>query len=152
MEIPKELARLSEAFPGGYVSTDWSFVLDSKSQVSIPLEPIETEQDTAQLVVAFASEQAYMGRVSPWFWKNWAYRARLRAGISKILRGTFTKADFGLMSFLLGECHNLSLAKTFVAYGANMSVLRRYLKDQGLADDFEQFRNEHKLTYKLKMG
>lgn len=149
METPKELVTLFEAFPGGHVTTDWHFVLDSQGQVSIPLHLVETEQDTAQLLVAFASEQAYMGRVSPWFWKNWAYRARLRAGMAKVLRGTFSKADFGLMSYLLGECNNLALTKTFVAYGANMSVLRRYLKDQGLADDFEQFRNEHRL---LKMG
>lgn len=145
MEKHIELNRLFEAFPEGYVDRDWLFYLHPKSSIAVPLEAIEDEYDTAKLVVLFASSEAYVGKISPLFFRNWAYRAYLRHGIMDILEKSYSKADFGLMSFLMGDCHNLPLAKTFVEYGANMSVLRRYLKDHDLLADFQQYRDENKL-------
>lgn len=152
MEMNTELSRLFEAFPNGYINDEWYFIFDYHSSVGLPLEPIQDEYDTARLVTLFASYEAYTGKISPLFWVNWQYRARLRAGVNKILRQRLQKVDFGLLSYLIGDCHNIPLAKTFVEYGANMSVLRRYLKDHNLTNQFEQFRQEHKIFSKTQIS
>lgn len=129
IEQHREIKRLFNSFPNGYINDEWEFVIGQHEEVSVPLEHIEDKWDTARFIIMFASHEAVEGEIS-WNWfANVSYRRKLRQQINHFLNTSFTRSEFAQIAFLMGQCRNIPLTKKFVENGCKMSILTRYLNE-----------------------
>lgn len=124
IEQDKEIKRLFNSFPSGYINSEWEFVVGNYEEVSIPLEHIADKWDSARFLLMFASAEAVEGRIS-WNWfTNVNYRRRLRQQINHFLNTSFSRSDFVLIAEKIALCRNIPLAKKFVENGCKMAILK----------------------------
>lgn len=128
--IDREIVRLFESFSDGYINAQWEFVVGASGEVSVPLEHVADKWDSAKFLLLFASSEAAYGRPYRNPIRNIFYRQRLQRNINHFCRTSFSRADFYLIAYAIGDCCNMSLAKTFVDNGCKLSVLRRAV-DEG---------------------
>lgn len=145
VKMEREVVRLFKSFPNGYINFRWEFVVGANEDVSIPLEHISDKWDSAKLLLMFASSEACDGRPYWDFIRNSLYRQRLRDGINEFCRTRFSRRDFQLIALAIGDCHNMALAEKFVKNGCKLSILRRAVSQDELAELEEGGEHGHHL-------
>lgn len=130
MECSKELRELFEAFPDGYIDSDWDFVLIPGYEMSIPLEALKNKKEFVGAMLMFVSSYVVHGGNWSWDWLNWSFRNRLRRQLNYYFQRSFSADDYALIYETVGDGRNTNLLNKFVNHGLKMSILERYEADQ----------------------
>lgn len=126
MECSKELRELFEAFPDGYIDSDWDFVLIPGYEMSIPLEALKNKKEFVGAMLMFVSGYVVHGGNWSWNWLNWSFRNRLRRQLNYYFQRSFSADDYALIYETVGDGCNTNLLNKFVNHGMKMSILERY--------------------------
>lgn len=129
VECTRELKELFEAFPDGYINSDWEFVLVPGYEMSIPLAALKNKKEYIGALLMFVSEYVVGGGRWPWDWLNRPFRYRLRQQLNYYFQRSFTASDYAMIYETVGDGCNTSLLNKFVNHGMKMSILERYIAD-----------------------
>ena len=131
MECSKELREVFEAFPDGYIDSDWEFVLVPGYEMSIPLSALKNKKEYIGALLMFVSGFVVGGGRWPWDWLNRPFRYRLRQQLNYYFQRSFTASDYEMIYETVGDGCNTALLNRFVNHGLKMSILERFLDDHG---------------------
>ncbi|HEL2055139.1 TPA: hypothetical protein TY413_000432 [Streptococcus suis] len=129
MDCPKEVKELFEAFPDGYIDSDWDFVLVPGYEMSIPLAALKNRKEYIGALLMFVSEYVVSGGRWSWDWLNKPFRYQLRKQLNYYFQRSFTASDYVMIYETVGDGCNTALLNKFVNHGLKMSILERYITD-----------------------
>lgn len=128
MELHPTIVTLFQHFPTGYINSDFSFCIDSRSQITIPLEDIEHLWEVKPYLLSGASSEIVSGTVSIFPWVNAWYRMKLLKAVNRFCDTRLTREDFEDLNEAIGQYSNMKLAKDFVKHACHMGLIERYLE------------------------
>ncbi|HFU4376109.1 TPA: hypothetical protein ACGO85_002141 [Streptococcus suis] len=119
---------LFQHFPNGHINSDFTFCVDPRGQITIPLDEIEHLHEVKPYLLAGASSEIVSGTVSIFPWVNALYRRRLLKAVNRFCDTRLTADDFRDLDSAFGQYSNMKLARDFVRHACHMGLIDRYLE------------------------